>query len=184
MEELHHWRDFVALPEDDRRELVDGQLLEIEMPKKWHENIVAALIVLMRPWGQRHGLRVLGSGFKVRISDVRGVMPDVQVLTEEVYEAASDDGLEEGHPELVVEVISPTGRAHDRVRKLNWYAAIGVPEYWLIDADAQTVERLVLHHGVYRIEQVGTGDDVFRPRSMRGLKIPLADLWPKPRRKS
>jgi Uma2 family endonuclease len=184
MEELHHWRDFVRLPENDRRELIDGRLVEVEMPKKWHEQIVALLIEHLGPWARRHGMTVLSSGYKVRISDVRGVMPDVQVLKREVYENAADDGLESGHPELVIEVMSPTGRAHDRVRKLAWYAEIGVPEYWLIDADVQTIERLVLHHGVYTFEQVGTGDDVFRPRSMRGLKIPLADLWPKPRRKS
>jgi Uma2 family endonuclease len=180
MEQLHHWEDFIALPDEDKRELVDGRLLETEMPNKWHERIVGSLIIALGVWCQKRGLQVLGSGFKVRVSDTRGAMPDVQVLTRETFDGASENGLESGHPELVVEIISPGSRAHDRVRKLAWYASIGVPEYWIVDADVQTIERLVLEHGTYRIDQTAQGNQIFKPRSMRGLHIDLRALWAPP----
>jgi Uma2 family endonuclease len=35
------WEDFLALPDDDRRELVDGELVALETSTEPHEHIVA-----------------------------------------------------------------------------------------------------------------------------------------------
>src|SRR5579863_4326116 len=73
------WQDFIRLDEDDLRELIDGELLEVEVPKRIHEHIVAQLITFLGPWSRQNDAgRVLGSGYKVRVTDRRGVMPDVQ----------------------------------------------------------------------------------------------------------
>lgn len=173
----YRWRDFVALPEDDPRELIDGRFVEVELPKRWHEKIVSKLIVRLDPWCEKRGWHVLASNFRVRISDRRGVNPDVQVLTDAIYRSNPEDGLEHGHPELVIEIISPTSKAHDRLRKVDWYASIGVPEYWIIDTEARSIERLALAGNTYRIAQHAEGDVVFRPKSFRGLSIDLRALW-------
>jgi len=59
-------------------------------------------------------------------------------------------------------------------------ASIGVPEYWLIDAEAQILERPVLRDDVYSIVEALEGDAVFRPDGFEGLEIPLAELWKDP----
>jgi hypothetical protein len=56
-----------------------------------------------------------------------------------------------GRPDLVVEIVFPSSQRYDRVTKLRWYAQLGVPEYWLVDAAARTLERLVLREGTYVI---------------------------------
>lgn len=43
----YDWRDFVALDEDDLRELIDGDLVAVEVPTDLHEHIVAAIIALL-----------------------------------------------------------------------------------------------------------------------------------------
>jgi Uma2 family endonuclease len=174
----HRWSDFVALPEDDRRELVDGRLVEVEMPTKWHEVMCAKLMLWLGAWAERRGgLQVLGSGYRLRISDSRGAVPDVQLMTDELYEQAGDNGLESGHPELVIEVVSPSSRTHDGLRKLDWYAHLGVPEYWLVNPDTRSLVAHRLQSGVYAIIQHADGDTVFKSKSFKGLKIPLAELW-------
>jgi Uma2 family endonuclease len=125
----------------------------------------------------KHGHRVLPSGYKVRIDDKNGAMPDIQMFTDAEWRRAPNEGLNEGRPTLAVEVISPTSRAHDRVRKLNGYASIEVPEYWIIDGEAQTLERLTLSRGHYVLAQVVAADEIFRPTRFKGLKIPLRQLW-------
>jgi Uma2 family endonuclease len=85
--------------------------------------------------------------------------------------------MEEGRPDLAVEVTSPSSRRYDRVTKLAWYASIGVPEYWLVDRDARIVERLVLTPEGYVIAQT-VGEGAFEPASFEGLSIPLAALFP------
>jgi Uma2 family endonuclease len=52
-----------------------------------------------------------------------------------------------------------------------------VPEYWLIDPQARTFERLVLRDGVFSIAASLADDEVFRPEAFEGLEIPLAKLW-------
>jgi Uma2 family endonuclease len=173
------WADFLALEEDDLRELIDGQLLEIDVPNKKHEWIVATLIWLLRSWAERTkaGI-VLGSGYKVRISDRRGVMPDVQFTRHGRESILGKEAIESGAPDLVVEVVSPTSVRYDRVQKLRWYASIGVPEYWIVDGQQDMLERLILGgDGLYRIATSAGGDEVFRPESFPGLEIALADLW-------
>jgi len=171
------WASFVALGEDDPRELVDGRLEVLEVPSELHEWIVATLVRLLGNWAAEHGGMALGSGYKVRIDDTRGAMPDVQYYRRGRVRGHDPDGLREGAPDLVVEVISPTSRRHDRVKKLGWYASISAAEYWLIDPEARTLEQLVLEQGSYRIACALSDDEVFTPDSFAGLSVELARLW-------
>jgi Uma2 family endonuclease len=175
------WDDFVALDEDDLRELIDGELVEIEVPTRRHESVVALLCYYLTAWSRAGGGgEALGSGYKVRISERRGVMPDAQFYRKENRAAREQDaGLVRGAPDLVVEIVSPSSRRYDRVTKLRWYAARGVPEYWLVDPEAHTVEGLLLRDGAYAIAASLEGDELFRPASFEGLEIPLTELWSK-----
>jgi Uma2 family endonuclease len=173
------WDDFVALEEGDLRELIDGELVEVEVPTCSHETIVGWLVFYLRAWAERgRGGRIVSSGYKVRISERRGVMPDVQYYRRENDVAIEQEqGLVRGCPDLVVEVISPSSTRYDRVTKLRYYAQLGAPEYWLIDPQARTLEQLVLRDGSYVIAGSCAEDETFRPLSFEGLEIPLDKLW-------
>jgi Uma2 family endonuclease len=173
------WEDFIAIEdEDDRRELVDGELVETEVPTDLHEHITAMLVVFIGSWMlERKAGWIRGSGYKVRISKKRGFMPDVQFYRQDNPARRKMQGLEEGHPDLVVEVMSPSSVRFDRIKKLGGYASIGVPEYWLIDPERQTLERLILRDGKYIIDAALEGDMVFTPDTFEGLSIPLKALW-------
>ena len=173
------WDDFVALGEDDLRELIDGELVEVEVPTWKHEEVVATLCFFLRLWSEAgNGGRVAASGYKLRVSDRRGVMPDVQFYRRGNDASVEQDaGLVSGRPDLVVEVVSPSSRRFDRVTKLRWYAQLAIPEYWIVDTDARTLERLVLREGAYVIADSRAEDETFRPESFEAMVIPLAKLW-------
>ena len=173
------WQDFVTLDEDDPRELLDGELVEIEVPTWSHERVVASLIAILDQWcwTTRAG-SVVGSSYKIRIDDRQGLMPDVQLYRRGNLPSRQERGLEHGRPDLAVEVISPSSRSKDRVQKVHHYASIGVPEYWLLDPEAQTLERLVLsQEGVYGLVEALEGDALFQPSGFPGLEIDLGRLW-------
>ena len=200
-EALLGWEDFIALPDEDRRELLDGVLLDPDMPTEIHEHIVAALGFHLGLWAREHGARLLASGYKVRVGKRRGFMPDLQLYRAENPARRGSQGLDEGHPDLVVEIISPlalserqeeraptsgwaeprarsgSSARYDRLVKLNGYAALGVPEYWLIDPELQTIERFVLRDGLYAVAQNASENEVFEPASYSGVSVPLAELW-------
>lgn len=175
----HTWEEFVSLDEDDLRELIDGELVEVEVPKRAHEHAVIKLGRYLDEWADDHdGTRVYASGYKVRIGPRHGVMPDLQLfLPSNKARPEDEDGLITGRPDLVVEVISPSSIRYDRVIKLAYYQKIRVPEYWLVDPEARTIERLVLKKGEYTIVQTASNEQKFRPKSLDDLEIPLAKLW-------
>jgi Uma2 family endonuclease len=178
------WDDFVALDEDDLRELIDGELVEIEVPTKLHEYIVWMLSIHLGNWAlpRKAGIGVV-SGFKVRITERRGVMPDLQFFRSTNPASRGDAvGLASGHPDLAVEVLSESSRRYDRMTKLAWYASIGVPEYWIVDPAARTLDRLVLQGSKYLVADVLADDATFRPDTFEGMEIPLGTLWHLPRR--
>lgn len=176
------WGEYIKLPDDDRRELIDGVLVEIEMPTELHEYIVARLVTLLTVWADKaRAGHVLGSGYKVRITRLRSFMPDVQFFRRGSKARREDAGLVRGHPDLVVEVISEGSSRYDRNTKLMGYGAIGVPEYWIVDPFDRTLERLVLRQGRYSVEQVLEADETLRPRSFPKLEIPMRKLFDLPR---
>ena len=153
------------------------------MPTKLHEYIAWLLGGHLWSWAQprKAGIGVV-SGFKVRITERRGVMPDLQFFRSSNPASRGDSaGLTTGRPDLAVEIISESSRRYDRMTKLAWYASIGVPEYWLIDPAARTLERFVLEGARYLVAEILADDAVFRPESFDGLEIPLAPLWQQPR---
>jgi Uma2 family endonuclease len=175
---FYTWDDFIALEDEDLRELIDGQLLHLEEPTWRHARIVAQLAGHLVEWCHGHGGYALGSGFKLRVSDSCGIMPDAQ-LYRRGNEVSRDqnDGLVRGHPDLVIEISLPESRRYDRVTKLRWYLQLGVPEYWIIDPEVETLERFLLRDGGYAIATALSRDEIFRPETFAGIEIPLASLW-------
>ena len=172
------WDDFIALDEDDLRELIDGELVEVEVPTKAHERIGVLITCALENWADaRDAGMTLGAGYKIRISAKRGVMPDAQFYRTGNEPRGQEQGLVDGKPDLVVEVSSPSSVRYDRVKKLTWYAQIGVPEYWIVDPMQRTLERMVLADGRYSIADALEGEAIFRPASFEGLELPLAKLW-------
>jgi Uma2 family endonuclease len=73
----------------------------------------------------------------VIFSPRRGVQPDVFVTP-------AVDGRRPTKVDrllLAVEVLSPSTARADRVKKRKLFREEGVPEYWIVDLDARTVER-------------------------------------------
>ncbi len=80
-------------------------------------------------------------------------------------------------PDFVVEVLSPETRKNDRGVKFTDYAAHGVGEYWIVDADAGTVDQFELDaSGEYRSRKP-QGDGGIASLSFPGLIIPLAAIF-------
>lgn len=178
----HRWEDFLALDEDDLRELVDGHFLEIEVPNEFHEWIVTWLVTSLTNWAHPRGAGVaFASGYKVRIRADRGVMPDVQFYRGGLGPLPIE-GLDRGAPDLAVEIVSPSSRRWDRVIKLEWYASIGTPEYWIVDPTTRSLERYLLaSSGKLDLADHLEGDARFAPDTFPGLEIELVQLWPRQR---
>src|SRR5690606_6145939 len=118
---LEAWGD---LPEDEPGELVDGRLVEEEMPTRVHEAVVFWLLFELGKWRSRSKARVYGSELKLAVGPRRGRKPDINVFLAGTARSRGDATLQRHPPDLVIEVVSPRpsdGR-RDRVEKPDDYA--------------------------------------------------------------
>jgi Uma2 family endonuclease len=120
--------------EDDRLELIDGEIVEMTAIGSRHADCVNRLT---RQFIQQAGERaVVSVQNPVRLSGSSEPQPDVAVLRPGSY-ASRHPGPEDIL--LLIEVADTTGE-YDRSVKLPLYARGGVPEVWIVDLESQLVE--------------------------------------------
>lgn len=131
--------DIEALPEEVRAELFDGELIIMESPSVTHQEIVMWLGMEFRLQIRAKGgkCRVLpGIGVYLMNDDKNYVIPDISIICER--EKLDNKGCH-GALDLAVEIVSPSNRKHDYVRKLAAYIQAGVREYWIVDPEKKVV---------------------------------------------
>jgi Uma2 family endonuclease len=171
---LEHWGEL----DDERRELVDGVLVEGAVPSYLHEVVIRYLVVAVGSWASNRGVLVAGSGAKFAVSRTRGRMPDLTVYLAEAKRPQLR-GLIDVRPSIAVEVVSssPRDQRRDRIEKLIEYAAFGVPWYWLVDPELRTFEILELADGRYAHALSAIEGTVTNVPGCDGLVIDVSALW-------
>lgn len=141
------YQDYVLLPEDDRRELIEGDFYVVPTPSIMHQIVVMNLGVPLRKHvkGNRLG-EVLWAPVDVVLAEDSVVQPDILFVSNERRDIFTEANIQ-GAPDLVVEVLSPSTADRDRQLKLSLYARFGVREYWIVDPVAESVEVMALGPG-------------------------------------
>ena len=137
IEEYHRMGEVGIFHDDDRVELIEGEIIEMSPIGRLHAATVDRIAnVFIRRLGERSIVRVQNP---VVFTDlVSEPQPDVTLLVPRVDFYAS------GHPGasdivLVVEVMDSTV-AYDRGVKLRLYARAGVAEVWLANVNTHRIE--------------------------------------------
>ncbi len=141
-------KDIEALPEGERAELIDGKMYMMATPTLTHQELLGWLYFKIRLYisGKGGPCRVILSPFAVYIKDDEHnyVEPDVIVICDR-------DKLDEkgchGAPDWVIEIVSPSSRTMDYIRKCSLYEAAGVREYWIVDPKERRILVYDFEHG-------------------------------------
>lgn len=83
-------------------------------------------------------------------------------------------------PDLCVEVVSPSTAAADRGKKMQIFARYGVPEYWIVDPSAESIEVYELASGAYALRVKALGAEPVSPPVLPGLTFSAASLFRSP----
>jgi Uma2 family endonuclease len=176
----HCARDYFALPDEPRCELIYGRLYMSPAPTSRHQEIVGMLYTVLDAAAQQTGGRALMSPIDVVLGDHSVVQPDLVYLSASRRDLIRDQV--DGAPDLVIEVLSPGSHHRDRVAKLRLYAMAGVGECWLVDPDTRTFEFLVNRRGRFVVSV--PEDDVHASPVVPGLSLDVAAFWQAFRRRS
>lgn len=144
------YEDYLAIPDDGRRyEILAGVLTAAPSPNADHQDTVISLTIALGTFLRRTGIGGLKiAPFDVRLAPGTVVQPDLLVVLAE-HTARIGEQAVSGAPDLVIEVASPGTATYDRDDKRHAYERAGVPEYWIVDPAAKTVELFVLQGNSY-----------------------------------
>lgn len=136
VDEYHRMAEAGILGEDDRVELIDGQVVAMTPIGPGHGSCVNRLTALFAPLAG--GRATLSVQNPLVLAKHQEPQPDCAVLR---YRA---DGYRNRHPRapdvlLVIEV-AETSVESDRQTKIPLYARAGIPEAWLVSLPADAIE--------------------------------------------
>ncbi|HID62174.1 MAG TPA: Uma2 family endonuclease [Anaerolineae bacterium] len=172
------YEDWLRLPDDGfRYEVLNGVLYMTPPPRIRHqftpENLSRRLgdFVTERKLGLTLfapcGIRLPGQPVPVQ-TDILFVRAERRDIISEEYV--------EGAPDLVVEVLSPSNWLYDRTEKFRAYQEAGVPEYWIVDYRARTIEVFVLGEGTYALLGKFSPGEVARSKVLAGFEVVVEEV--------
>jgi Uma2 family endonuclease len=173
------YEEWLRMPEvqDATEEVVNGEIRIMPPAKLVHALIVENLHLAIVGQIDRKLVLVLCSNFGliIRKSPLTSRVPDIAVF--EKATVREQDGYIHSAPQLAVEVLSPANTRRERAEKLADYAAIGIPEVWVVSPEARTVEALCLENGSYTRALLADGDQL-KPKLFPHVQVDIAQIWP------
>lgn len=172
--------DWLAFPDDGRLyEILGGELYMTPPPSVGHQRLARDLgfhlLAYLRASGRGE---LLQAPVGVKLGEVDVVEPDLVVVLA-AHAGRIGPQVIEGPPDLVIEVLSPGTAARDSGPKRDLYARSGVPEYWIVDPEARSLEVLRLSPGesAYRRTAVLGKDDTLSSPLLPGFSLALGDVF-------
>ena len=128
------YEDYLNAPDDERYELLEGELAMIAAPNLAHQKALFRIARLVEDFVLERGLGgVFIAPTDVVLSDTNVVQPDVIFVSKVRASIVGDDNIR-GAPDLVVEIVSPSNPQRDLVRK-----RISTPDTALASTGSRTL---------------------------------------------
>lgn len=158
-----------------KAEFVNGEVIVHSPARNAHNQVVRRLVSLLSAHNDARALGGVVAAEKALVGLTRNdYEPDVAFWGSEKAAEIGPDTQVYPAPDLVVEVLSASTSRRDRGVKREDYQAHGVSEYWIIDADDESVVAHRLDGRVYRETAVGA---VLESGVAEGFSIPTPALF-------
>ncbi len=171
--EYERMGQFGIFSEDDRVELVNGEIVEMSPIGERHAACVDVLNeVVKERLGRSVIVRVQNP---IQLDDFSEPQPDISILKRR------DDFYRSSHPKpedvlLVIEV-SDTTLEYDRRVKVPLYARAGIAEAWVVNLAEERIEVYAdPAEGAYRTAESRARGDEIQSRPLAALRVGVAEV--------
>ena len=178
--------EWLAIPEEQRAELIDGQIVYQGMPGPRHGRSQGKTFALVDgPFGRRLGGGGRPGGWWISQEvDLEigglGCRPDILGWRRDRHARLPEPdarGLVTSVPDWICEVLSPRTASVDQGQKRRAYHGAGVEHSWLIDPTNGTLTVLERAERDYLIVLVAGRDEVVRAPPFDAVEIPVAEIF-------
>jgi len=162
--DYHRMAEAGILGEDDRVELIDGEVRLMSPIGLTHVVIVNSYVALLS--AQADKLVIVSVQNPIQLSDKSEPQPDLALwrYREDSYRKAAPTPADV----LLVIEVSDSTLAYDRQEKLPRYALAGIPEVWITNVDGETIE----HYSEPQGNQYATKQTFKRGQTINVLALP------------
>ena len=169
---------------DEHIEIINGEAFMMATPSRIHQEILTSLFGQLYDYLKGKTCKVYPAPFGVRLFERDGDWPEnVDTMVEPDISVVCDRSKLDkygcrGAPDLIIEILSPSTRRHDRLVKLNLYQQAGVREYWIVDPENRSVQVFLPElNGSFRIHEDYGREDVARVNVLEGCLIELSKVF-------
>jgi Uma2 family endonuclease len=164
------------MPDSERFELVEGELVSMSPPGFDHGCLVLEIAAALREFAQpgRLGLVAVEAGFCLAHNPDTVRSPDVAYVRAERIPPEGVRAFFEGAPDLAVEVISPSDRASDVLAKAQEWLQAGCVAVWVVDPGTKSVTVYYRRPGALFLS---SGDELTCEELLPGFRLALADVF-------
>lgn len=175
------WAKLEALPEHLKGEIIDGELHVQPRPRFRHGRAIG---FITHHLGGAFDFDADGPGGwwivpepGIELPDAPEISPDIAGWRRERMPEPPEDHSIRVVPDWVCEVLSKSNARYDRVKKLPFYARVGVPWAWLIDSRDRTIEVRELVQGAWVVRRSVGDESSVRLPPFEEVELPIARLW-------
>jgi Uma2 family endonuclease len=161
-------------------ELFNGELIEV--PPESGLNVEIATFLLVQFALVLGSQRIRGHGLEIEVrGEPKNRYPDLTIIQPEhiqLLKRRNTIRLSMIPPLLVIEIVSPGELQRDRdyIAKRMQYQDRGIPEYWIIDPQQETILVLALTDATYVEANTFKGDERVRSPQLGELAITAAQV--------
>lgn len=175
--QTYTYDDYLKLDDDNRYELIGGELVLVPAPRTIHQRISGKLFKVLISYIDKNNLgELLYAPTDVLLTEKDKPQPDIMFISKERLSIIKDNYIQ-GAPDLVIEILSPSTGKWDRVKKSRLYYTHGVKEYWIVDPDAKVIEVFTPGEKNWNLFQSYDAEEILLSPLLPGLEIQLKDIF-------
>jgi Uma2 family endonuclease len=173
--EYHRMAEVGILTHGERVELICGEIIKKLAQGRRHRAFVGNLNQILV--ARLAGRAIVSIQMPIVLSHDTEPEPDVQILRRRLVPYKEREG--DASDALLVIEVAESSLAYDRTTKLKLYSAAGIPEYWVVDCVAESIE-------IHRVPGADGYRDVTRldgptatvvPQAFPDVALTLAEIF-------
>lgn len=175
--------DYLQIPEEPgyRFEILEGILVKEPSPSTHHQRVSRELGRQLMSYFDHFDPEgeLFFAPLDVTLTAGNVLQPDILFVSGDRRAIIRETRID-GPCDLVIEIMSPKNRRKDRLQKMKIYRKAGIPHYWLVDPEENTLEAFMLQDGSYTLAAAGGPGNIFTHPAFPELELDLDRIFHRP----
>jgi Uma2 family endonuclease len=169
-------RFYDEMSDDQKVEFIDGEVVMHSPARNQHLLAKYNLSILLGTFVRQHRLGEVRDEKCLCVFPRNDYEPDIVFFGPDKSATFMPKTMKFPVPDFVIEILSESTQSRDRGVKFEDYEAHGVREYWIVDAETETVEQYAIENGAFRL-LLKSGSGEVASQVVTGFRLPIRAIF-------